>query len=110
VTWGGFRRHRGSLAGYLEFGSGCRYGVSMRKVNLKEAQADLADLVDEALAGEEVVISREGTPLVRLMPVAPARRERRFGIDQGKFVVPDDFDAPDPEIERLFYRTEDDPT
>jgi prevent-host-death family protein len=82
----------------------------MRKVNLNDAQADLADLVEEALAGEEVVISREGTPLVRLMPVVVARRERRFGIDQGKFVVPDDFDDPDPEIERLFYGTPDDPT
>jgi prevent-host-death family protein len=81
----------------------------MRRVSLKEAQADLAGLVNEALAGEEVVISREGRPLVRLMPVAAVRSERKFGMDQGKFVVPDDFDDPDPEIERLFYGTADDP-
>ncbi len=81
----------------------------MRSVNLKEAQAELADLVDEALAGEDVVISREGRPMVRLTPVAAPRRERKFGIDEGKFTVPDDFDAPDPEIERLFYGLPDDP-
>jgi prevent-host-death family protein len=82
----------------------------MRKVSLGEAQAGLVDLVNEALAGEEVVISREGRPLVRLMPVSAVRGERRFGIDQGKFVVPDTFNDPDPELERLFYGTADDPS
>lgn len=81
----------------------------MRSVSLKEAQAGLVDLVNEALAGEDVVISREGRPLVRLMPVPVARTERKFGIDQGKFAVPDDFNDPDPEIEGLFYGTADDP-
>jgi antitoxin (DNA-binding transcriptional repressor) of toxin-antitoxin stability system len=33
----------------------------------------------------------------------PAEKVRIFGLDQGKFVVPDDFDDPMPEIEQLFY-------
>ena len=30
-------------------------------------------------------------------------KARVFGLDQGKLVIPEDFDAPMPEIEQLFY-------
>jgi prevent-host-death family protein len=35
------------------------------------AKNNLSALIDRALAGEEVVITRHGTPVVRLAPVAP---------------------------------------
>jgi prevent-host-death family protein len=38
-------------------------------VNMHQAKASLSRLVEKALAGEEVVISRNGQPLVRLVPV-----------------------------------------
>jgi len=85
----------------------------MREVNLPFAKTQLSRLVDEALAGEEVVIARNGTPLVKLTPVkAPAAR-RVLGKDQGRIVIADDFDAPMPELEALFYgdgASETDPT
>jgi prevent-host-death family protein len=39
------------------------------QVNIAEAKAKLSSLLDQALAGEEVVIARAGKPLVRLTPV-----------------------------------------
>lgn len=80
----------------------------MRKVNLQYAKAHLDHLVDEAFAGEEILIAQEETRLVRLSPVAP-RKERVFGLDQGKFEVPEDFDDPMPELEQLFFGGADDP-
>lgn len=47
--------------------------------NVAEAKARLSELLDAALRGEEIVISRNNQPLVRLTPVA-ARRPRPFGI------------------------------
>jgi prevent-host-death family protein len=41
----------------------------MRKVNLGYAKDHLESLVDEAIAGEEVVIASRGARLVRLIPV-----------------------------------------
>lgn len=43
--------------------------------NVAEAKAQLSRLLDAALAGEDVVLARAGTPLVRLVPVQrlPAR-------------------------------------
>lgn len=40
--------------------------------NLYDAKTRLSQLVDRALAGEEVVICRAGKRLVRLVPVEPA--------------------------------------
>jgi antitoxin (DNA-binding transcriptional repressor) of toxin-antitoxin stability system len=47
--------------------------------------------------GQEVVISRAGKPIARLVPHATKSRQPVFGADRGKFVVPDDFDAPLPD-------------
>ena len=42
--------------------------------NLAEAQERLPDLIERALAGEEVVIAGEGERLVALTPVSPRSR------------------------------------
>jgi prevent-host-death family protein len=46
-----------------------------RTVNIAEAKAKLSALVDEAMAGEEVVLARAGKPVARI--VALPQRERR---------------------------------
>jgi prevent-host-death family protein len=79
----------------------------VKSVNLQHAKTHLLRLIDEALAGEEVVIARAGTALVRLTPVEPAKAPRQLGRDRGKIVVHDDFDEPMPEIEELFYGSPD---
>ena len=43
-------------------------------VNMHQAKTDLSKLVAQALAGEEVILARNGKPVVRLVPV----RERRI--------------------------------
>jgi prevent-host-death family protein len=51
----------------------------MTIMNVAEAKAHLSRLLDAAAAGEEVVIARNGVPLVRLVPVTePASRELGF--------------------------------
>ncbi len=69
----------------------------MTSVNVHEAKTQLSRLLDQALAGEEVIIMRSGRPLVRLTPVESAPARRRLGTAKGEFVVPDDFDEDLPE-------------
>lgn len=68
----------------------------MTEVTVHEAKTHLSRLLDQALAGEEVIIMRSGRRLVRLTPVEAAPMRRTLGTAQGDFVVPDDFDAPLP--------------
>ena len=67
----------------------------MREVNVHEAKTHLSRLLRQVAKGNEIVIARDGDPIAKLVPFrSPSRR--RFGIDQGVFRVPDDFDAPLP--------------
>ena len=47
------------------------------QINIAEAKAKLSELLDRALAGEEVVIARAGKPMARLVPMRPKIREGR---------------------------------
>ena len=46
----------------------------MKQVNIHEAKTTLSQLVADVERGEEVVIARNGVPVARLVPVAPAMR------------------------------------
>jgi len=75
-----------------------------KTVNMHEAKSTLSRLVKELGTGEsvEIVIAVANKPAARLVPYEPAGK-RVLGIDEGLFAVPDDFDAPDPEIIALFH-------
>jgi prevent-host-death family protein len=65
-------------------------------VGVREAKTQLSRLLDDVAAGEKVVITRRGIEVAKLVPVQPAAM-RRFGIDEGRFAVPEDFDEPLPQ-------------
>ena len=73
----------------------------MPQFSVHQAKTHLSRLLRQAVAGEEIVITRSGQPVARLVAV----RDNRpiFGIDEGRFVVPDDFDEPlDEDLLRAF--------
>jgi prevent-host-death family protein len=69
----------------------------MRQIDIHEAEIHLSQLVDEATGGEEIVIAKEGTPIARLIALAPPAQPRRVGLLKGKIWIADDFDDPLPE-------------
>lgn len=69
----------------------------MQTVNLHAAKTHLSRLVDQAAAGEEIVIAKAGKPVAKLVPLDRPRARRVLGSLQGRLRVPDDFDAPLPE-------------
>lgn len=66
----------------------------MQKVEIKEAKEHLSELVDQAVKGEEVVITQNDRPLVKMVPVKPEEKRREFGSAKGLIAMADDFDAP----------------
>ena len=65
-----------------------------KPVNIAEAKARLSELVDRCLAGEEVVISRRNTPVVRLVVARSADEGVRLGRFAGQGWIAPDFDEP----------------
>jgi prevent-host-death family protein len=71
-------------------------------VNMHQAKSSLSRLVERALAGEEVVIARNGELLVRLVPIRKERKPRIPGRLKGKVWIGPDFEFTDEEITELF--------
>lgn len=70
--------------------------------NLREARTHLSKLVRMAAAGQEIIICRAGTPTARLVPLAPEKPERRFGVWRGKVSIHDDFDELPEDLAAAF--------
>ncbi|HEY1425920.1 MAG TPA: type II toxin-antitoxin system prevent-host-death family antitoxin [Caulobacteraceae bacterium] len=49
----------------------------MKEVGVLEAKTHFSALLDEVSAGEEVVITRHGKAIAKLVPSAPQPRDRR---------------------------------
>ena len=64
-----------------------------KSVGVHEAKTHLSRLLDDVAGGEEVLITRRGEPVARLVAL-PSGPRRAFGVDRGRLVVPEDFDAP----------------
>ena len=70
---------------------------------MHQAKTHLSRLVEEAAAGEDIIIARAGKPLVRLVAIAATEGTRQLGALAGKVVERDDTWAADPEVEAAFY-------
>ena len=68
----------------------------MVEVGVHEAKTHLSRLLARVVAGEEVVITRSGRPVARLVPVERTGA-RRLGLDRGRVFIADDFDGPLPD-------------
>jgi prevent-host-death family protein len=69
----------------------------VKSVNVHEAKTHFSRLLARVERGQEVLISRAGKPVARLVPHQSKPRAPVFGADRGKLIVPDDFDAPLPD-------------
>jgi prevent-host-death family protein len=75
----------------------------MVEVGVHEAKTKLSKLLALAEAGEDVVITRGGKPVAKLVPIQ--RRERpNFGFAAGEFAIPDDFDETPEWFMEEFYK------
>lgn len=60
--------------------------------NIHDAKTHLSQLVARAEAGDEVVLSRAGKPVAKLVPFRPSKPARVPGIWRGRVTIRDDFD------------------
>lgn len=66
----------------------------MHQVNLQEAESCLAELIDEAASGEEVIITRNDGTSFKIVPLGVAGVRPKFGSARGLVKMSDDFDEP----------------
>ena len=83
----------------------------MQTTNVADAKAHLSKLIEKALAGEEVVISKHGKPMVKLVPYErdTSPRDMSVRIWEGEVWMADDFDELPEDLMKAFTGEADEP-
>ncbi len=63
-------------------------------MNIQKAKMNLSELIDKVLKGEDVVITINNKPVVKLIPIEELKGKRKLGTAKGKVFISDDFDEP----------------
>jgi prevent-host-death family protein len=71
----------------------------MPTITIHKAKTNLSRLIEQACKGEDIVIARGATPMVRLVPVADQKGNRKPGALKGKLKVGPEFFEPLPPAE-----------
>ena len=66
----------------------------MHHIELSEAKRQLGDIIDVALSGEEVLITQDDQPVLKLVRVIKPTGRRKAGSAKGLIKLASDFDAP----------------
>ncbi len=73
------------------------------KVSVYEAKSKLSQMINKALEGEEVVITRNGKETVKLVPATNGDTKNSWiGMWEGQIKINDDFDNLDDETMAYF--------
>jgi len=79
----------------------------MDTITVAEAESKLAELIERAAAGEEIIIAKDGQPLARLVPISKRSEGRPFGLLAGQgYWIGENFDDPMPEDIMSAFRGE----
>ncbi|MEW6360408.1 MAG: type II toxin-antitoxin system Phd/YefM family antitoxin [Planctomycetota bacterium] len=66
----------------------------MLTIDIDQAKQRLLEMIEENANGEEIVISKNGRPIAKLVPITRQKKSRRFGSARGLIKMSDDFDKP----------------
>jgi prevent-host-death family protein len=66
-------------------------------VSVYDAKTNLSRLLDRAAGGEEIVITRNGRPVAKLVAATSTRKPRKLGVLKGRIRIRKTFDAPLPD-------------
>ncbi|MDJ1168024.1 MULTISPECIES: type II toxin-antitoxin system Phd/YefM family antitoxin [Roseofilum] len=65
----------------------------MENIDINQALPKIAELLEMAFSGQEVVITNHKDQQIKIAPLS-ASRPPRFGCDRERVILSDDFDVP----------------
>ena len=66
----------------------------MENIDLSQAQQCLSELIDQVLSGDEIIITKEGQPIAKLVSITKPKKQRQFGSAKGLIKMSADFNEP----------------
>lgn len=80
----------------------------MQSIQVGQFKSEFSTILDKVQkTGESYIIEygKKHKKVALLVPYREEKKERKFGIYEGKCKIPDDFDKEDEEINNLFYES-----
>jgi prevent-host-death family protein len=68
--------------------------AAVPQFNIHDAKTNLSRIIDRVEHGEEIIISRAGTPVAKVIPLHPRIKRVGRGSLTGKLIASDDWDSP----------------
>lgn len=66
----------------------------MQQVDISVVQTQITELLQSALQGEEIIITRDNHPILKLIQVSSQPKRRQRGSAKGQIWMAADFDEP----------------
>lgn len=66
----------------------------MLNIDINQAKQRLPELVEKIISDGEIIITRGGHPVAKLVSIAQSKKQRQFGTAKGLIKMADDFDSP----------------
>jgi antitoxin (DNA-binding transcriptional repressor) of toxin-antitoxin stability system len=66
----------------------------MQQIDIIEAQAQITQLLQSTLSGEEIIITRDNQPILKLIQFDPPPKRRQRGSAKGQIWIAPDSDEP----------------
>lgn len=68
----------------------------MQQINITQASKNLPELIEQAINGEEIVITKDNQPVAKLIATSPVKKRwpASAGTAKGLVTMSDDFDEP----------------
>jgi prevent-host-death family protein len=68
---------------------------SSSQFNIHDAKTNLSRIIERVEHGEEIIISRAGTPVAKVVPLSRTVHRTARGSLRGKLVMAPDWDSPE---------------
>lgn len=66
----------------------------MQSIDVNQAKHRFSELIEYAIGGDEVVITKSGKPIAKLVAISKRKHQRQFGSARNLIKIPRDFDEP----------------
>ncbi len=66
----------------------------MQRIDIDQTKNQFEKLLQAALNGDEVIITQNNEPILKLVRVTQAKKRRQSGTAKGLIKMSDDFDEP----------------
>ena len=66
----------------------------MHTIDVTKAQQHLPQLIEETISGDEIIITKGGQPIVKLIAITKSKKQRQCGSAKGLIKIADSFDVP----------------